>query len=50
MQKVMGTGGDCGLSRISTYDSSKGTAALWIRSVRYLGFSEKLKNVKFPKF
>ena len=24
--------------------------ALWIQSVRYLCFSEKLKNVKFPKF
>ena len=25
-------------------------AALWIQSVRYLAFSEKLKNVKFPQF
>lgn len=39
MHKALGNGGDCGKVE---------KAALWIQS--YLGFSEKLKNVKLPKF
>ena len=41
LQKALGDGGDTGeIEKV----------ALWIQSVRYLGFSEQLKNVKFPKF
>lgn len=41
MHKVSGNGGDCGKVEKAT---------LQIQLVRNLGLSEKLKNVKFPKF